>query len=131
MANIINMFGNTMPMSAKSLDFLWTKQKVISNNIANVDTPGFKSKYVTFEDAFRSRLEAASHSGEKEAMPRAINNAGWVVHNTNDETARADGNNVQLDVEMMEMTRTALQYQYLLNSFNGDVQRYTTAIKGQ
>lgn len=131
MANIINMFGNTLPMSAKSLDFLWTKQKVISNNIANVDTPGFKSKFVTFEETFRNSLEAAAHSDEKNSIPRAIDNAGWVLHNTNDETARADGNNVQLDVEMMEMTRTALQYQYLLNSFNGDIQRLTTAVKGQ
>ena len=128
---MINIFGNSMPMSAKSLDFLWTKQKVISNNIANVDTPGFKSKYVTFEETFRNRLEAASKTGDKASMPRAINNSGWVVHNTSDETARADGNNVQLDTEMMEMTRTALQYQYLLSSVNGDIQRFTTAVKGQ
>lgn len=128
---MINIFGNSMPMSSKSLDFLWTKQKVISNNIANVDTPGYKSKYVTFEETFRNRIVAAAKSEEKASMPRAINNSGWVVHNTNDETARADGNNVQLDTEMMEMTRTALQYQHLISSVNGDVQRFTTAIRGQ
>ena len=128
---MINIFGNSMTMSAKSLDFLWTKQQVISNNIANADTPGYKSGYVTFEETFKSRLEAASRSGGKENVPDAIRNSGWVVNRTDNETARADGNNVQLDTEMTEMTRTALQYQYLLNSVNGDITRLTTAIRGQ
>ena len=46
---MIRLFGNSISMAEKSLDFLWAKQQIISYNIANVDTPGYKAKYVTFE----------------------------------------------------------------------------------
>ena len=36
------MFGNTISMAHKSLDFLWKQQEIINLNIANVNTPGYK-----------------------------------------------------------------------------------------
>ena len=44
---------------------------------------------------------------------------------------RADGNGVNADVEYTELTRTALQYQYLVQSMSADITRYRSAIKGQ
>lgn len=43
------MFGNTISMMEKSMDYLWKKQEVTANNIANVDTPGYRRKRVNFE----------------------------------------------------------------------------------
>ena len=40
------MFGNTISMMEKSMDYLWKKQEVTANNIANVDTPGYRRKRV-------------------------------------------------------------------------------------
>lgn len=124
-------WGNTISMAERSLDFLWQKQQVISNNIANVDTPGYKAQYVTFEDTFSSRLKAAANSGNSESVQEAISGASSQVHKTGNESARADGNNVNLDTENVELTRTALQYQYLLSTINNDITRYRTVIKGQ
>lgn len=131
MNGISSMYGNTIGMMERSLDFLWTKQGVTSNNIANVDTPGYKSKYVTFEETFQRRLSAASRTGDGRQMKQAIAGASTVLHETTGETARLDGNNVNADTEMVELTRTALQYQYGLNSVNSDITRLRTAIKGQ
>ena len=50
------IFGNTIAMSQKSLDFLWKQQEVLALNIANVETPGYKKKMVSFEDEYRKRL---------------------------------------------------------------------------
>ena len=131
MNGISNMYGNTIGMMEKSLDFLWTKQGVTSNNIANVDTPGYKSKYVPFEETFQRRLAAASGTRDGRQMKQAIAGASTVIHETTGETARLDENNVNADSEMVELTRTALQYQYGLNSVNSDITRLRTAIKGQ
>lgn len=131
MNGISSMYGNTIGMMEKSLDFLWTKQGVTSNNLANVDTPGYKSKYVTFEETFQRKLAAASQAGDSRQVRWAINGASPVINETTGETARLDGNNVNADVETVELTRTALQYQYGINSVNSDITRLRTAIKGQ
>lgn len=131
MNGINSMYGNTIGMMEKSLDFLWTKQGVTSNNIANVDTPGYKSKYVTFEETFQRRLAAATKAGDSRQVRQAIAGASAVVNETPGETARLDGNNVNADAEMVELTRTALQYQYGINSVNSDITRLRTVIKGQ
>lgn len=128
---MIQLFGNSISMAEKSLDFLWAKQKVISNNISNVDTPGYKTQYVTFEETFQSKLQAAAKTGDKDEIRRAIASSRWQVNNTNNETSRLDGNNVDADVEISELTRAVLQYQYQLYSINGDITRLRTAVKGQ
>lgn len=125
------IFGNEFSASSKSLEFLWKKQQVTSNNIVNVDTPGFKSQYVTFEETFRSKLRAAAKTGDNSNIENAINTSRYQVNDTKTEAARLDGNNVNQDAEMVELTRTALQYQYELNSVNSDITRFRTVIKGQ
>lgn len=131
MAAINNFAGNSINMVEKSLDYLWQKQRVISNNVANIDTPGYKSKYVTFEADFQNRLRTASSTGDSRRITRAIQSATPTIHENEGGSARLDGNNVNADVQMVEMTRTALQYQYGLSSVNSDIGRLRTAIKGQ
>lgn len=126
-----SIFGNQMPMMGKSLDFIWKKQSVITTNIANVDTPGYKAKYLTFEETFRNRLQASAKTGNGEEVRKAISNSRYTLNKTNTESARLDGNNVNQDAEQAELTRTALQYQYALNSMNSDITRLRTVIKGQ
>lgn len=122
------MFGNVIPMLDKSLDYLWKKQEVTASNIANVDTPGYKKKSVEFEQSFKRELEAAAHN--RRSVKQAINRADYQVVEE-PGTVRADGNGVNADVEYTELTRTALQYQYLVQSVSSDITRYRTAIKGQ
>lgn len=124
------MFGNTVSMAQKALDYLWKKQEVTSDNIANVDTPGYKRKYTSFEDTFRRRLAAASRLDDNTAVRRAIDTADYQIYERTD-SARVDENNVNLDYEYTELARTTLHYQYLLQSVNGDITRYRTAVKGQ
>ena len=43
-----SIYGNGISLTEKVLDYLWHRQAVSLNNVANVDTPGFKYQYVTF-----------------------------------------------------------------------------------
>lgn len=125
------MFGNTMAMTQKSLDFLWQKQTVTLNNIANNDTPGFKAQYVTFEERLKKNILAAgkSGSGNSTGLHSGIAGTEFTIHDT-DNAARLDGNNVQTEAENVELARTILQYQYQVQSINSDMNRLRIAIKG-
>ena len=46
----MDFFGNSISLSGRVLDYLWQKNRMIAANIANSDTPGYKSRYMTFED---------------------------------------------------------------------------------
>ena len=114
----------------RAADAAWQRNEAISNNIANVDTPGYRRKRVNFEETFRRKLEAAASTGKNEDVRQAIQSSkSYVVEDAH--TTRADGNGVNADVEYTELTRTALQYQYLTQSLSGDIVRYRSAIKGQ
>ncbi|WP_313074949.1 flagellar basal body rod protein FlgB [Lacrimispora sp.] len=123
------IFGNNISMAEKTLDYLWSKQKVTLNNIANGDTPGYKAQYVTFEDELRKRLMAGKN-GTSQDISNIIGNSRHFIRNTDNESARMDGNNVNMDVENVELARTTLQYQYELNAFNSEISRLRTIIKG-
>ncbi|MCQ4726569.1 flagellar basal body rod protein FlgB [Anaerotignum faecicola] len=121
--------NNSLFLSKRVMDFLWEKQVVAANNIANSETPGYKAKYVTFEEELRSRVNAADHKTGTD-IREAIGSARAEVNYTNDETTRADGNNVNVDVESMEVAKTGIQYEYMMKAFNDDITRLRTVIKG-
>ena len=123
-----HIFGNGILVSEKSLDFLWKKQSVSAGNLTNVDTPGYKAKYVTFEDMYRAKLKGAS--GDGAAVRRAADSAVWQIEESDTETARMDGNNVVADAELSEMTKSALQYQFTIQSVNNEISRLVSVIKG-
>lgn len=124
------LFGNTIPMAQKSLDFLWKQQEVLAMNIANVDTPGYKRKTVTFEDEYRNRLMAASQTKNTSKIRQAIDEADCLVY-SRDDSGRVDENNVNADVENTRIARSTLHYQYLLQSVSNDIKRYQSVAKSQ
>lgn len=90
-----------------SMDALWLKQKIISQNLANYETPGYKAKSVKFEDVM------------SEASKRYDFRAA-VITEENTEV-RPDGNNVDLEKENLELYRTYLQSAYLSQKISGQI----------
>lgn len=128
------MLGNAGMMTEKSLDYLWQKQKITSNNISNQNTPNFKAEYITFEDELERKLKMTgtrSTNRSYKDLREAIRSSKMTVHETENEHMSMDGNNVDITAESAELARATLQYQYLIQSFNFDYTRLRTAIKGQ
>ncbi|MEG1151621.1 MAG: flagellar basal body rod protein FlgB [Oscillospiraceae bacterium] len=119
-----------MNIMNKSLDALWLKQRVISDNIANKDTPGYKAKYVQFaeileEEKCKSPLHRYNHN-DLEPTEKILAQV-----KVSDETSmRADGNNVNTDKELLEMDRTSMQYEYLTRKLTNEFSTLRVAIKG-
>ena len=126
------LVSNSMLMLEKAMNFQWTKQSVILNNVTNADTPDYKTQYVTFEEALRGSLRAAQRGPQPLASMRsAISTSSPAVHTADDETFRMDGNGVNVAEQQIELVRSAYQVQHLYRAFNSDMSRLLTAIRGQ
>lgn len=117
-------------MTEKVLDCLWGRQTVTLNNIANVDTPGFKAQYVSFEDELAHRVKSASAKrNPADGVGRAIDQTHASLKTEWTESSRLDGNNVDMDQEQVELARTAYEYQYMVSSITNDLNRLRSAAK--
>lgn len=113
----------------KDLDGLWARQQAISDNIANYETPGYKTKSVSFEDQLKAALDGTG-SGTQGDLAGAIGSVQPVVTQANDETLRADGNAVDLEQQNIDLARTELNYSYSLQMMSDIFSRLKTAITG-
>lgn len=125
------IYGNGVALTEKVLDFLWQRQIVSLNNVANVDTPGFKSQYITFEEELDKRISEANkiRRSSRHSVYEAIGDTRSWLNTTWDESSRLDGNNVDMDQEQVEIVRAAYEYQYMLNSLNNDISRLKSAAR--
>lgn len=122
--------NNNITLSQKSLDYLWEKQRIISENIANNDTPGYKAKIISFEDELSSQLDKFKNqkNPNKDQIRKAILDSKIKIDVSEEESNRLDGNNVNLDVEQIELGRAQLQYQYQVFQINDQFSRIKSAI---
>lgn len=124
------LYGNGIALTEKVLDYLWARQSTTLNNIANVDTPGFKSQHVTFEDELIRRLQGTEKSPKVSlAVSRAIEGTQAKLQTTWTESSRLDGNSVDMDQEQVELVRAAYEYQYMVSSISNEITRLRSAAK--
>lgn len=111
------MFDSVTSVAMKSaLDALGLRQRVIADNIANVNTPGFLAGRVSFEDELASAV--AQGDGAVEAtVARSL------------EPTRTNGNNVNLDTETLSNIDTNLRYQVATRAIDGQFSQIRTAMR--
>ena len=102
----MTLFDKTIDTLSKSLDLHLLRQSVISDNIANAETPGFKARRVEFEDELQRAVDAT----ETGAIGPEINDIqANIVQEPNSERGQ-DLNTVDMDREMAAMTKNDVQY---------------------
>jgi flagellar basal-body rod protein FlgB len=126
------VFGNSLTpvLLQKALDGTWQRQKAISENIANHETPGYKSKNISFENLLEREMNQVHFSSEeeKDRSLRKIRDVKINVSTDFSTSERLDGNNVNLDVENIQMAKTQIQYQYLTRCMTDFFSRLRYAI---
>ena len=127
--------SNSMMMLERAANFNWVKQQAILDNIANAETPNYKVKYVTFEEALRAQIRNAVRGTDTEAktgsMRAVLTAARPSVHVADDESARMDENGVNVSEQSMELVRNAYQVQHVYRAISSDMSRLMLAIRGQ
>ena len=112
------MIDSTGSAIYAALNGLAARQRVIANNVANVETPGYIAGRVTFEDSLR----AAIADGDTGATSVST------VSST--DPVNVNGNNVSLDNEVVSLTDTDLRYQLMVQALNQKFGMLRTAIGG-
>ena len=106
----------------KALDGSALRHQVIAGNLANVNTPGFHTRDVEFQKALAAALEG--RGGDIEDVKPEIFEAEGLP-------ARQDGNNVDLDKELVKMIKNALYYSTLTRITRAKISMLRSAITGR
>lgn len=104
------------------------RHKVISNNIANVNTPGFKRSEVVFEDVLQEKLSNTKLSMTRTAskhLAGRMEGVGPLVNTVTENSFRSDGNNVDIDSEMANMAKNNIYYDAIAQQLS----RYYSGLK--
>ena len=115
----------------KAADAAWTRNEVISNNIANVDTPNYKRQDVEFETYLQAELEGANSS----SLGRVVSNidldglSATTYTDSSSLSYRLDGNNVDIDTENVELSSNQLKYQALIGSIGKEFSMIKNAMQ--
>lgn len=123
--------SNSALMLQRSMNFLWTKQSCILDNIANAETPNYKTKYATFEESLDNaiRQAAGEKQGKNAAFREAIEDSQLEVHQAQEST-RMDDNGINITEQAVELARNGYQLQYVMDSISSDFSILRTAIRG-
>ena len=128
------LYSNSQLLLERAMNFQWTKQVTINDNIVNAETPNYKAKYVTFEQALDAKIRATLRSDNKRklsAIHSVIDGAQPVVHIAQAESTRMDDNGVNVTDQETEAVRNAYQMEYTIDSINSNLNLLRTLIRGQ
>lgn len=106
------LFDITHATLERALSGASLRQKTLTENLANANTPGYQRKDVDFHSALRGALE-----GGKSAVERT----GFSAAETNEGAVRLDGGTVDLDREAAELAENGLEYQALSTVVNARI----------
>ena len=121
----------------KSLDASIKRNEVIAQNIANVDTPGYNRKTVSFEEQLSDAISQKDRFIGRRTDPRHIPIGGSSVDDvqirvTEDNKSldmRLDGNNVDIENEMAQMAENNIRYEVLIQRMSGMLNKMRSVIR--
>jgi flagellar basal-body rod protein FlgB len=119
----MNATPSKIDMLVRLLDVADMRHRVISENVANVNTPGYHAMTVTFEDAFQKALKRKD-ARLLEVQPR-------IVEGDEPLQTRIDGNTVDIDVEMARLAKNTILYRTLIQVLTSEIGSMRTAIAGR
>ncbi|WCI07434.1 flagellar basal body protein [Arthrobacter sp. OVS8] len=101
---------------ASAMDGLALRQRAIANNIANVNTPNYHAKRVSFEAALADSVQSG-------------NGSVGATTGTSLEPTGLNGNNVNLDTETLSNIDTVLRFQFAARAIGGEFNAVRAAMR--
>ena len=120
---------NYINVLEKAADASWIRNAAISNNIANVDTPGYKRKDVDFETYLRCAVSGGGSLDDEIAGADLEVLTGTTYTDYGTVSYRLDGNNVDIDTENAELAKNQMKYYTLLDSVSQEFSRLKSVMK--
>lgn len=114
-------------------DASWTREEVLTNNIANVDTPNYKRQDVEFSSYLANALQRSGKNSS--SLTQRVNNVDYkdisirIYTDNSTLSYRTDGNNVDLSTENVELASEQINYNALIDSMNNEFSRFKSVLK--
>lgn len=130
------IFAGSFAVARQALDGLSQRQDAIASNVANVDTPSYRRREVSFEDTLAQQVNMGSASlrttDPRHIAARGNTNAadGSAVRERDVVSSRNDANDVSIDEEMLLLAETQLRYQALTQGVGRRLTTLRTVIRG-
>jgi len=126
----------SMDVMQRSLSASWHRNAVIRNNIANIETPGFKASRVEFESILARTVRdttgfrnSMTHPGHRDFRGRGdIMSVQPHIYQSRALSMRLDGNNVDIESENVALAQNSLFYNTVTEKLNSEIRRLRTAI---
>ena len=116
----------------KAADASWLRETVISNNIANISTPGYKRREVDFQSLLTQELGKLKYDSLDTKIADVnltnITAAAQIDRAAYNYDYRLDGNNVDVDTENVELASESIRYNLITDSISQEFGRLSTAI---
>lgn len=128
----LDLFGGTINSLEKGLSYATLKNKTIAQNIANVDTPNYKTKEVSFKDVLNDAKQATIPAYRTDARHYdfKINIGGSGVYSNENFRSRANGNAVNMDAEQAKLAENTIYYNALIDRVSSKFSTLNNVVKG-
>lgn len=119
----------------EQLNFRGERQKVISSNIANINTPGYKTKELVFEDELNNSINnnslqmTATNSRHMTNINSSQANSNPKLTEVRNLEEQNDGNNVNLDTQMGEMSKNKILFDAIQSSIKRDSRLFRSVVE--
>jgi flagellar basal-body rod protein FlgB len=108
----------------QGMSIMAESNRIIAQNIANADTPGYKVKYLYFEGILRDRMNMRGTERFKKEL-----HLGTAMYTDERTKGRPDGNNVDNDTQQALFAKNKIRYEALINQLNGEFEMLRTAMR--
>jgi flagellar basal-body rod protein FlgB len=132
------LFGGSLDLAAKAMDLREKRHALIVSNLANADTPGYKAFDLLVEESIRQQSGSESHLAMKRTNPGHLPSAQVneptirpkIVRLPEQDNLRGDGNTVDMDREMANLSSNQLLYRATAQVVAKDLQLLKNVITG-
>lgn len=121
-----SIFDETMQLLTKAVEGAQTRHKVISSNVTNADTPGYKALDLNFQKELKKALEETDESDTAQ-----VQKIEWTEHKlapAQNAEPRVDGNTVDLGKQLVEMDKNIVTHNSFIRALNTKIGILKTAI---
>jgi len=117
----VNIHGASQSLLLDLMSAATLRARVLAGNIANQNTPGYKRQELVFEDLLKTELSGLAPQLER-VEPKVVTDTT--------STSRADGNNVQMEIEMSSLKENQILYDLYAVMLTGQNRMLQSAIHG-
>lgn len=125
--NNLSNTSETYSLLKKGLDASSLRSKITANNIANINTKGYKKYSVSFEENLNKSIDSLDlKTTDEKHIGDITENSDISIQQDKSTSLRQDGNNVDIDNEMANQAANQLMYNALISQVNSrlSLERY-------